>query len=196
MASLDKTFESWSPAYSATVTNPNWALASPSTGLKLTHTGTTPDTLDGWIIIPAPVINNTVTSIVVHYPQNSAFSCSSKLRHAFHSSALGQREVGDERGYAARTGRIGRGATDGREQTISAGLITGRVGELKIGATVAAHVTFKEAPNADGKSEVSLIGAGVAFEFVDISVPETQPIGFVKEAENGGVNKGLTVTTK
>lgn len=67
---------------------------------------------------------------------------------------------------------------------------------MKIGATVAAHVTFKEAPNADGKSEVSLIGAGVAFEFVDISVPETQPIGFVKEAENGGVNKGLTVTTK
>lgn len=95
-------------------------------------------------------------------------------------------------------GGPGEGSADGSAQTVSVGLIKGQVGELKIGATVAAHVTFKEAPNADGKSEVRLIGAGVAFEFVDPSVPETQPIGLSKAAaaDPAGLAKGVTVTTK
>lgn len=93
-------------------------------------------------------------------------------------------------------GGPGEGPADGSPQTISVGLIAGQVGELEIGVSVAAHVTFKEVPNADGKSEVRLIGAGVAFEFVDPSVPETQPIGSVKEVQGGASTKSVSVTVR
>jgi hypothetical protein len=199
MASLGKTYESWSPAYSATTTNPNWILTRSSTGVTLTHTGTTPDTLDGWIIIPVPVINNTVN--FDRGPTPTEFSFRLALQNSATLSAVqlwnSEKSVMSA-GMPPGPGGPGEGPADGSAQTVSVGLIKGQVGELKIGATVAAHVTFKEAPNADGKSEVRLIGAGVAFEFVDPSVPETQPIGLSKAAaaDPAGLAKGVTVTTK
>jgi hypothetical protein len=197
MASLSKTYESWSPAYSAAVTNPNWVLTRSSTGVTLTHTGMTPDTLDGWIIIPVPVINNTVN--FDRGPTPTEFSFRLALQN---SATLSTIQLWDSEksvmsvGMPPGPGGPGEGPADGSPQTITLGLIPGQVGELKIGATVAAHVTFKEAPNADGKSEIRLIGAGVAFEFVDPAVPATQPIGIKREAQDGGMNKGVTVTVK
>ena len=195
MASLNKTYESWSPAYNATVTNPNWVLTRSSTGVTVTHTGATPDTLDGWIIIPVPVINNTVN--LERGPAPTQFSFRLALQN---SATLSMVQLWDSEKSVMNAsmppgpGGPGEGPADGSPQTISVGLIPRQVGELKTGASVAAHVTFKEAPNVDWKSEVRLIGAGVAFEFIDPSVPETQPIGSGREVQGGASNKSVTIT--
>ncbi|KAL5319110.1 hypothetical protein ACEPPN_012159 [Leptodophora sp. 'Broadleaf-Isolate-01'] len=194
MATFNNTYQSWSPAYNATVTNPNWILTRSSTGVALTHTGTTSNALDGWVIIPVPVLNNTVN--LGRGPTPTAFS----LRLALQNSAtLNSFDLwdGEKPLFSAALppgpGGPRDGPSDGSAQTGEAGLLPGQVGEMKLGASVAAHITFKETPNLDGKSEVRLIGAGVSFALVDPSVPETQPTDSAKAL---GVSGLATVTVK
>ena len=93
------------------------------------------------------------------------------------------------------------GPLDGSPQPINLGLLPGQVGEIKIGATVAAHLTFKETTSTDGKREVRLIGAGVAFALIDPSIPQIPSIDPEQRSagasdHNADVGKSTTLTVK
>lgn len=178
MTTFTNTYESCSPAYNAKATNAGWTLTPSSTGMTITYSGTSPEDRDGWVIIPIPILNNTVN--FGRGPSPTSFS----LRLALQNSAtLRSIELwdGEKSLYSASLppgpGGPSEGSEDGSAQTGEVGLLRGQVGEMKLGAAVAAHITFKEALNSEGKSEVRLIGAGVAFALVDPSIPESPPLG-------------------
>jgi hypothetical protein len=192
MSTLVKT-ESWSSAYNAAVTNPNWVLTPSPTGVALTRTSTSSESLDGWVIIPVSIFNNTVNLGRGPTPTSFCFRVALQNSASLKAFALwdGEKSLFTA-GLPPGPGGPADGPEDGSAQTGEADILPGQVGELKIGASVAAHITFKEAPNSDGKSEVRLIGAAVAFVQTDPSVPETQPTGPAEAL----ASKTATVTVK